>query len=366
MYRVLVVGQTPPPYHGQAIMIGHMLEGQYTRAKLFHARMNFSRNIGEVGRPSWRKACHLVSLVFRIIYMRFRHGIPIIYYPPAGPDKTPMLRDLFILCATRWLFRKTIFHFHAGGVSGLYTKLPAFQRFLFRKAYFKPDASIVLSELNPRDAETLNSKAVFIVPNGIEDHFEGTPEAKGGTEPQILYVGAIKRTKGLLVLLEALGILRERGVSFRASLVGSFESDDFKSAVEAKVRDCGLTDRVDFPGELTGKEKWQAFAKADIFCYPTFFEAETFGLVVLEAMQFELPVVASSWRGVPSLIDEDSGFVVPPKEPRPMADKLEELCRNPKLAEKMGKKARERYLARYSLNQFHRNIEDVFVKVAEA
>ena len=48
MVRILVVGQTPPPYGGQAIMIERMLQHEYTHAKLFHVRMVFSSEIDEI------------------------------------------------------------------------------------------------------------------------------------------------------------------------------------------------------------------------------------------------------------------------------------------------------------------------------
>ena len=48
--RVLVVGQTPPPYHGQAVMTQRVLEGAYDRVELVPVRMRFSRTLDEVGR----------------------------------------------------------------------------------------------------------------------------------------------------------------------------------------------------------------------------------------------------------------------------------------------------------------------------
>ena len=48
--KVLIVGQTPPPYHGQAIMIERLLRAPFSRVQLFHVRMDFSESIGDVGR----------------------------------------------------------------------------------------------------------------------------------------------------------------------------------------------------------------------------------------------------------------------------------------------------------------------------
>jgi len=74
----------------------------------------------------------------------------------------------------------------------------------------------------------------------------------------------------------------------------------------------------------------QRLIKLLCFCFPTFFESETFGVVLLEAMQFSLPIVATRWRGIPSIItDGDNGFLVDPKDPIGLSEKLETLLRDP-------------------------------------
>ena len=131
MVQVLVVGQTPPPLVGQWIMIDKMLKGQYTDVELHHVRMAFSNEVNQIGRFSISKTLHLISLIARIWIARFRFGIDVLYYPPAGPNRIPVYRDIIILSMTRWLFKSVVFHFHAGGVSDLYPDLPRFVKPFF-------------------------------------------------------------------------------------------------------------------------------------------------------------------------------------------------------------------------------------------
>ena len=141
MLKVLVVGQTPPPYGGQAIMISRFVNCKMSDVSLIHARMGFSAHMNEVGRVRFSKITHMLGLIARIIYHRVVSGAQILYYPPAGPDRVPMFRDFVILISTRWLFDKTIFHYHSGGISELYDQLPRWQQWLFRRAYFGADAA---------------------------------------------------------------------------------------------------------------------------------------------------------------------------------------------------------------------------------
>ncbi len=371
MNKILVVGQTPPPFHGQSIMIDLMLKGNYKDVKLYHVRMHFSRGIDDVGRFQPGKILHLLAVIMKIIFYIFRYNIKVLYYPPAGPNKVPVLRDLIILFCTRFLFKRVIFHFHAGGVSTFYEQLPTLLKWLYRCCYFEPDAALRLSLFNPDDGAFLKAKKEFIVPNGIADHAVGfkpkPPSIAAEKSPcRILYVGALKETKGLMVLIEACKLLKERGLDFTLQAVGEFESAAFQHAIKAKVAHYKLENMVMFPGVLTAEAKFQQYAEADIFCYPTYFESETFGIVLLEAMQFSLPVVATRWRGVQSVVrDGVTGFLVPIKDSDALADKLASLIANPDLRTEMSAKSREIFLQEYTIEKFHENMENVFVSVGE-
>jgi glycosyltransferase involved in cell wall biosynthesis len=365
MVKVLVVGQTPPPYGGQAIMIQKIIEGRYNEVELFHVRLAFSKDMEEVGHFKIRKIFHLLQVILSIIYMRIRHNVKVLYYPPAGPNMIPMYRDLVILISTRWMFEHIIFHFHAGGLTKLYPKLNPVLRFLFRWAYLEPDGAIVLSELNPPDAEHLKAKRVFMIPYGLEDNFI-SDDVKEKELPSILYVGTLRESKGILVLIDALAELHRRKVPFRAELMGRFSSARFRDRVVDRMDRHKIASSVKFLGVLSGDDKWQAFAAADVFCFPTFFESETFGLVVLEAMQFALPVVATRWRGVPSLVrDGETGYLVPPRDSTVLADKLAELLLNPEQAENMGQRGREAYLQHYTIEKFRNRLEEAFLSIVD-
>lgn len=368
MIKILVAGQTPPPYHGQAIMIGEMLKARYEDVKMYHVRMRFSREIDELGKFRLGKVLHLFGTILKIIFQRLRHNIKILYYPPAGPDKTPVIRDLIILLFTRFLFKRIIFHFHAAGLSTMEETLPPFLRRLFRSAYYFPDVAIRLSELNPEDGRFLHAKREFIIPYGIDDNsllFTGrNPDERSNC--RLLYVGMIKKSKGILVLLEACRRLKERDLDFRLTVVGEFGSRDFQRDVTARVSDYRLGDNVEFMGGRTGQEKYALYSRADIFCYPTYYEHESFGIVLLEAMQFSLPVVSTQWRGVPSVVrDGVTGFCVPVKDSVTFADKLESLMKNPELRLRMGEKGRDIYLNSYTTEEYQDRMRKVFLSAAD-
>lgn len=363
MKKILVLGQTPPPFGGQAIMISRMLEGHYKNALLYHVRMSFSKDMDDMGRVRFGKLLHPFSIIAKVAYLRLRHNIGVLYYPPSGPDYLPMLRDIAILMSTRWMFKKTIFHFHAAGTSELYAKLPGYMRALYRWSYFKPDAAIQLSIHNPDDAKCLRAKSKHIVPNGIEDDYR---VMGGASKPEndtcnILFVGMVSESKGILVLLDAIKIIKERGIIVKMNIVGKFSSKDFQQFVLGEIAKHGLENYFEFKGVLTGRDKFEQYLNADVFCFPTFFESESFGLVAVEAMQFCVPVILTRWRGVQSLInDGEEGFLVPVHDSQALADKIILLVADSDLRRKMGDKGRERFLQEYTVEKFYQRMDECF------
>jgi glycosyltransferase involved in cell wall biosynthesis len=358
--RIVAVGQTPPPLGGQACAIRSFVTGRYDGIEIFHVRMAFSRETAEIGKPSLGKVAHLGSVVLRVLLCRLRTGATVLYYPPAGPELVPIVRDLVILLCTRWAFRATVLHFHAGGLSEIEARLPRPLRRLFRAAYGGAELAIQTSELNPPDGRRLGARRVVVVPNGVPDHplAQRQPREPAASAPVLLYVGVLCEGKGLLVLVEACRRLRLRGFDFRLCLVGAFAPESFESQLRGRLAEAGLSDRTSLPGVLSGDEKAACFHSSDVFCYPTHFVAESFGIVVVEAMQFSLPVVATRWRGVPSVVsDGESGILVPVADPASLEDALATLLADAEMRRRMGRRGREFYLERFTEERFRRQME---------
>lgn len=356
MLKVLVVAQTPPPFHGQSIMTQYFLEGQYDRVELQHVRMAFSADIDQVGRAGLGKVLHLFLLTARVIATRLRQKSDVLYFPPAGPNMVPFLRDAFLLIATRWMFSRTVFHFHAAGLPGLFHRLPFPLKFLFRLAYNRPDVAITISQDGWKDAEFLDARRIAFVPNGIPDVPTARKTPESHFPPTILFLAMVCEEKGAGVLIEACKILQSRDVPFRCLIAGRASSAQELSALQDQAAALGT--QVEFTGPVTGGAKWKLFSESDVFCFPTFYASESFGLVVVEAMMAGLPVVASNWRALPEIVVEgETGFLTAIRDPQATADYLEKLLADPVLRRKMGRAGRTRYESHYTMEIFRRKME---------
>jgi glycosyltransferase involved in cell wall biosynthesis len=363
--KLLIVGQTPPPFVGQMLSIESLVNANYQHLDVYHTRMNYSQRPDQIGKVRLRKLFHLLRVIVDSSYKILRHRIDVIYYPP-GIDTVPVLRDIATLMVLRRFGRKLILSFHASGICERGDSWRGIVGWLFRRAFFFPDAAIQKSSLNPPDGQFLKAKAVYTVPNGLPDQFERFRNLKSVNRfPVILFVGLMKEEKGVEVLIEAARLLQARGLEFRLEFVGEFTSEAYREKVLREVQDKQLTDCVLFSGGKFGEEKWAHFRRADIFCFPTYYPAESFGMVAVEAMMFELPVVSTRWRGIPDIVEDGvTGFLTAVRDALAMADRLAQLLQDESMRSAMGRKGRSRYLQLFTIENYIHKTEKVVLEVA--
>ena len=366
--KILVVGQTPPPYGGQAIMIDQILKGNYDKIILYHVRMCFSKEMNEKGAFNFYKIIHIFQIIFKIYYLKFKHNINVIYYPPSNAPKTSIYRDLIILLPTRFLFKKTIFHFHAAGLSEEFSKLNFIEKFVAKLAYNKPDLSISNSRFNPDDGSFFKTKINTFLPYGILDNYRADTKKivfKTGGTLNVLFIGILNSTKGEGYLLEAVAKLVKKGYDIKYRFAGVFEKEDYREQFFERIQDLNIEKNVEYLEVITGEAKNKAFLQADVFCFPSFFISESLGVVLLEAMQYKLPIISTKWRGIQSIVDDgQNGYLVDIKDAQAIADKLEYYINNPDVIEKFGETGRKLFLEKYHLPVYLKNIEKEFLRLA--
>ena len=86
--------------------------------------------------------------------------------------------------------------------------------------------------------------------------------------------------------------------------------------------------------------------------------------MAVEAMMFDLPIVSTDWRGLPDIVvDGETGFLVPPKDAKSIAERLESLISDTDLRRTMGAAGRRRYEQNFTVEKFRNQMEEVFLLV---
>ena len=167
------------------------------------------------------------------------------------------------------------------------------------------------------------------------------------TRPYVLFVGRITRQKGLPVLLRAAaGLVPEAQLVLCA---GAADTPELLAEVTALVDGLRASrSGVLWINEMLPKpEVIQLLTHAAVFAVPSVYEP--LGIVNLEAMACATAVVASRTGGIPEVVvDGETGLLVPPDEPEPLADALNALLRDPDRATAMGLAGRKRAIAEFS------------------
>ncbi len=364
--KVVILAQVPPPYHGQAVMQSHLVSSSWSWCVKKHIPLDFSDTIDEVGKFKVSKLFRLIRIVAAVLLERFRGPIDVLFYPPCGPHRIPFWRDVFILLIARMTARKTIFQFHAGGFDLLPSILSGFERWLGSSVYGHPDAAIVLLPGLAKETDWVRPKRVVVVPNGIEDHSVESNSRQRNPVTTILFVGSLSEKKGILDILRACSIMMSANVKYRFRIVGGFSSLAFRKQAIALHEKLQLQDVVQFAGEKHGEDKWKEYRSADIFCFPSVYH-ENLPVVLLEAMQWELSIVASRWRAIPDLVKEgENGLLFIPADPKDMAAQLCRLVADEQVRLGFGKRGRAEYEKFYSLDTHLKGLEQAFRETANA
>ncbi len=234
-----------------------------------------------------------------------------------------------------------------------------------RTAIEAADAIIAVSSATRDDVLRLFAVAperVHVIHNGIDTTVyrrtdETTALARAGVDlsrPFVLFVGRITRQKGIVYLLDAVPYLAP-DVQI-VLLAGQPDTPELARAVESRVAALRAqrTGIVWIPEMLARHEVIQFYSHATVFCCPSVYEP--FGLINLEAMACECPVVASAVGGIPEVVvDGETGLLVPveidpangePRDPgtfsRNLAAAIQRVIDDPQLRARMGQNGRRR------------------------
>ena len=145
MNSILLIGQTPPPYHGQAIAMQQLFDQRWEGLEVRCLRMAYSNSESEVGRFRFRKIFHLISLIIKSWIILIKNRPCCLYYPPASPNRIPIIRDVIFLLLVRPLAKHTIFHYYAGGLPAYVASFSLPLRFLSRLAFSNATLGIDMS-----------------------------------------------------------------------------------------------------------------------------------------------------------------------------------------------------------------------------
>lgn len=209
----------------------------------------------------------------------------------------------------------------------------------------------------------------FIVPNGLDiTKFSNLPQKNlfrnkhsiPVDKKLILYMGRIHKQKGLELLIDAFARLSRFYSNLHLAIVGP---GDFKyvNKLQTKSSANEITDKVSFIGLLSGEDKLSAFADADIFVLPSYFE--NFGMSVTEAMICGVPVVISDKVGISGDIQRNFAGVVVNLTEDSLCEGIRSLLENTSMRNQIAEKGKQFASNSYNIQVVAERMLDVYKEV---
>lgn len=314
----------------------HGLETLRWRIRPYHAAMGLAERLAyALWEPGFRRRLERLCRERQVAAIN-------IHYP--GPSALALQRCVAAMAQPVPL----ILSFHGEDLGSLRRAAPA-ERLLWRKALPRFGGLAACS----RDLARLLKQEfgaqlpVAVVHNGLDaaGFAAQAPSGPAAASRVILNVGKFEHKKGQDVLLAAFATLAAEFADLTLTLAGA--SDKALPVLRAQAVQLGVAARVTFLPDVQHAGIAALFAGASVFALPS--RQEPFGIVLLEAGAFSLPVVASAVGGVPEILEDGvTARLVPPDNAASLAQALRAVLADPAAAQRMGARLHAHVTAHFS------------------
>ena len=180
----------------------------------------------------------------------------------------------------------------------------------------------------------------------------------------VVAVGRLVEKKGFPFLIEAIGLLRDRGIDCRCTLVGD---GPLRPQLQKQIEDLGLTDRVQLAGVRPLTEVSAFLKGAAVLVAPSIIseggDRDGLPTILVEGMALGTPCISTQVVGIPELIrDHETGLCVPPTDAKALADAIAEMLGNPTMARLLADNAHALIESEYDVHRNTARLRDLFAR----
>lgn len=366
MVRILIIGPTPPPFHGVAVAVQTLLQSYLAeRFRVLHLDLADRRGIQHVNKPDWHDVVLFCRQWVRLIWMLVRKR-PEATYLVLSQSTVGFIRDSLLLWPAFLTGSRLVLHLHGGNFREWFLGRSWLMRTYVRAMLYRVGRIIVLGESFRHMFDGLvEPHKVRVVPNGID--WPSTAQIVGTDGPdkkyRVLHLSTLSHLKGALVLLKAIPFVMKHRQNVEFIFAGPWSHEEDERWAKTFIKEANITAYVRFTGQVEGVEKQVLFETSHLFVFPGV-QQEGQPLVVLEAMAAGLPVIYTD-RGClrETLGEGECGLAVRVNDPMDLADRIVWLLNHREDREALGRAGRKRQQRRFSREQHIESMIEVFKEV---
>ena len=203
----------------------------------------------------------------------------------------------------------------------------------------------------------VDQRKIKTVYNAIEEYPDTERQEHDGFA--VGMAGRINRWKGQKLFVDAACIVAKRIPNVKFLIAGEAYAGEgyLKDELISYIEESGMNRQITLLGQFENMSSF--YDKLDVFVLPSI-QPEPFGLVVLEAMDFGIPVIATNHGGPTEIIKNGvNGYLVDYKDPQEMADQIVELLKDADKRQSMGEKGKEEKRRRFSVKRMVNDIQNI-------
>ncbi|NLH39965.1 MAG: glycosyltransferase [Elusimicrobia bacterium] len=211
---------------------------------------------------------------------------------------------------------------------------------------------------------------IKVIPNGLnlnnfntsivsENLIKKFPAIKN--KKLILYLSRINWKKGLDLLFPAFTKLVKENSDYHLLMAGDDDGDDYTLKMKNLVKELGILDSVTFTGLLVGEDKIEAFKRAEIFVLPSY--SENFGVAIIEAMAWGVPIVISNKVGVYDDVEKNKAGIIVETNIESVYYGMKTLLENNNLRIEISKNAQKMVKEYYDIDKVTDNMIKMYEEV---
>jgi len=357
--RVLLLGPARTAVSGVSTHLNQLFDSPLAQ----HFRLS-QFQVGSEGRGEGRAAFLLrlitspCALLARLVRVR-----PRIVHINTSFEPKGYWRDLVYLGVAKLLRLKVVYQIHGGALPAqFFGKSPLLTR-LLRRVLAWPDAVVLLSAAElAAFREFAPAARLRRIANAVPiGEVDLSPARYAVQRPlAVTYLGRLAVDKGIFETIEAVRLLRERGVEVHLRIAGSGAALE---QIRRAIAEADVGERVVLVGALFGAAKEQLWRGSDVLAFPSYREGLPYAL--LEAMSWgAVPVVTPVGAIAEVVQDQVHGLIVPPRNPAAVADALQKLSEDRALLHRLALAARERVASQFSVTRLVAEFNDLYRSLA--
>ena len=277
-----------------------------------------------------------------------------------GASRASFYRKAIFVVTSKIAGKIVVYHHHGAEFADFYeqecgSSRQAFIRGILRMAdlliCLSPEWKEIFLRIDPK-------LDVFVLPNPAEMKPEVASRKKGSIRIQVLSMGHLGIRKGTYDLLESIRYLKDDGVEVRLVLCGAGPKEELIRS----IRKLGLQTLVTIKGWIEGDQKERIFNETDVFALPS--QNEGLPMVILEAMSYGLPIVATPVGGIPeAVVNGVNGFLIPYGDTRRLAMAIGRLVTDEALRMRMGEESRRLIVKKFERERIVDSLEKKYDEI---